>query len=451
MSGNNSEKLSLRTKLGFGVGDLGGNLFFTVISFWALNYLTDTVGLAAGAAGAALMAGKLWDSVVDPLVGLASDRTRTRWGRRRPYLMLAAVPLGACLALFFAAPPPMDQMGLFWWALLVFALLNTVYSLVNIPYSALTPELTADYHERMTLNGYRFGFAVIGTILGAALVQPILGLFPGDRRGGFLAVGLIFGAVIAVTALITAFSVRERVTAPAEGSSLWKSWMGVWKNKPYRIILGAYTLHLLGITFLSGMLVYYFKYVLLDEGGTTLAMLLLLVVAGVFIPVSVVFSKKFGKVKTYQLALTVLAAAALLVSTLGVSLGSGFVFVVMAGAGVGMGFGYAPPFAIVPDTIEVEARKTGLREEGAYYGMWNFAVKVSQAGGAAGSGLVLGWAGYVADQNQGAPALAAIQALVGPVPAFLFLAAAALLFTYPLDEKAYQQALVDNQGQPDQQ
>lgn len=434
-------KLSVGTKLGYGVGDLGGNLFFTLLSFWALNYLTDTVGLAAAGAGAALMAGKLWDAFVDPLVGVASDRTKTRWGRRRPYLFFAALPLGAALVLFFTAPAITDQMALFWWALVFFALLNTTYSFVSIPYGALTPELTADYHERMSLNGYRFGFAIVGTIIGAALVQPILGFFPGDKKAGFVAVGVIFGAVVALTSLITGFSVREKVQAPEESVSLWKSWLGVFKNRPYRIILGVYTLHLLGITFLSGMLVYYFKYVLHDEAGTTLAMLVLLLVAMVFIPVSVVFSKRFGKVRTYQVAMVVLATAGLVVSFLGASLGSGFVLAVMAGAGLGMGFSYAPPYAIVPDTIEVEARKTGRREEGAYYGVWNFAVKLSQAGGAAGSGLVLGWAGYVAEAQQSATSLGAITALIGPVPAVLFLSAAALLFLYPLDEKAYEKAL----------
>jgi GPH family glycoside/pentoside/hexuronide:cation symporter len=437
-----AEKLSLKTKLGFGIGDLGGNLFFTALSFWALHYLTDVVGLAAASAGAALMLGKLWDALVDPVVGMMSDRTRTRWGRRRPYLLFGAIPLGLVMALFFAAPGLTGQAPLFWWALLVFALLNTAYSFVNIPYGSLTPELTADYHERTALNGFRFGFAVVGTLLGAVLVQPILGLIPGNPKAGFSLVGLIFGAVVTLTALATGFSVREKpVVDAAENISFWKSWMGVLKNKPFRIILFAYSFHLIGITFLSGMLVYYFKYILGNEGETTLAMALLLVVAMVFIPVSVMFSKRFGKVRTYQVSMMILAVAALLIWLFGASMGTGYVLAVMTGAGVGMGFGYVPPFAIVPDTIEVEARKTGRREEGAYYGLWNFAVKMSQAAGTAGSGLVLGFAGYAADKVQTPLSLAAIQLLIGPVPAFFFLASAALLLTYPLDEKAYKAAV----------
>jgi GPH family glycoside/pentoside/hexuronide:cation symporter len=420
-------------------------LLFTVLSFWALNYLTDTVGLAAGAAGAALLAGKLWDAVVDPFVGLASDRTRTRWGRRRPWIVLGALPLGASLAFFFAAPVLEGQSLLFWWAFGAFALLNMAFSVVNIPYGSLTPELTTDYHERTNLNGYRFGFAIVGTLIGATAVQPLLNLFPSQPRTGFAVVGLVFGALVTLASLTTGLSVRERPLADTKRpASLVASWKQVLGNRPYRIVLGAYTLHLLGITFLSGTLVYLFEYVLGAKDSSTLAMGLLLIVGMGFIPVSVAFSKRFGKVRTYQLAMVVLAAASVVVWLWGTALGPGFVVGVMAVAGVGLGFSYAPPYALLPDTIEVEARRTGSRDEGAYYGVWNVAVKLGQAGAVGVSGLVLGWAGYVAHAAQGVPALGAITALVGPVPAFFFLSAAGVLFLYPLDEKAYREAIQDS-------
>jgi GPH family glycoside/pentoside/hexuronide:cation symporter len=433
-----AEKLKVGTKIGFGVGDLGGNLFFTLISFWTLHYLTDVAGLAAASAGAALMVGKLWDALIDPLVGLISDRTKTRWGRRRPYLLFGALPLAAALILFFSAPGLDNQALLFWWALLTFSLLNTTYSFVNIPYTSLSPELTADYHERTSLNGYRFAFASVGTLLGAAIVGPILGFFPHDEKTGFVVVGILFGFLIALTSILTGVSVRERVPmAPSEQVSLIKSWVGVWKNKHFRVVLGVYTLHLLGVTFLSGMLVYFFKYALGDEAGTTFALLFLLVVAMASIPLSVVFSKRFGKVLTYQLALLILAVGSLLVAGFGTALGKPFVLAVMACAGVGLGFAYVPPFAMSADTIEVDAKASGRREEGAYYGLWNFAIKFAQAGGVAGSGLVLGWAGYIANQPQTPLALNAIAFLIGPVPAAFFLAGAGLLFRYRLNEKTY--------------
>ena len=217
-----SPKLPVLTKLGFGVGDVGGNLFFTVLSFWGMKYLTDSVLLAGAAAGLAMSAGRLIDAVFDPVLGLLSDRTRTRWGRRRPYLLFGAVPVALVFVFFFNVPISQDQTFLFWWAAITLVVLNMAFSVVNIPYSALTPELTTDYDERMSLGGYRMGFAVIGTMLGAVAFGMVAQAFPGDATRGFFLAGLVFGSVIAGSTLITAVSVREpehaaQVTCSAAG------------------------------------------------------------------------------------------------------------------------------------------------------------------------------------------------------------------------------------------
>ena len=187
-------KLSVGTKLGYGVCDLGGNLFFTAMGFWSLYYLTDTVGVPAAAAGIAVMIGKLWDAVTDPMMGYISDRTRSRWGRRRPYLLFAALPLFLSMWWFFTNPHITDSTLVTIWAAFALCFLNTAYTVVNIPYSALTPELTQDYHERSSLNGFRFGFAVFGTLLGAGAVLPIVNAFA-NKNTGYSAVGAILGLI----------------------------------------------------------------------------------------------------------------------------------------------------------------------------------------------------------------------------------------------------------------
>lgn len=148
-------RLPLKVKLGYGVCDLGGNLYFTVMAFLLLNFLTDTVGLGAGLAGTVIMIGKVWDAATDPVVGYLSDHSRSRWGRRRPWLLWGAVPLWLAMAVMFTDPGLATQAGRFAWALGAFCLLSAAYMAVNIPYSALTPELTQDFHERTALNGYR--------------------------------------------------------------------------------------------------------------------------------------------------------------------------------------------------------------------------------------------------------------------------------------------------------
>ncbi|MBL8968820.1 MAG: MFS transporter [Spirochaetaceae bacterium] len=431
--------LSLRTKLGFGIGDLGGNLFFTAMGFWSLNYLTDTAGLAAAAAGAAVMVGKIWDAVTDPMMGFISDRTKSRWGRRRPYFLFGAFPLLLAMWWFFSAPPFKSTLGGAVWAAIALCALNTAYTVVNIPYGALTPELTKDYHERTSLNGFRFGFAVVGTILGAAAVQPIVGLFGGDKRAGFSAVGLVMGAVMASTILVTFLSVREPANASEEAPTerFFPTFLAVFKNRPYVILLAVYACNLTGITFVQGILVYYFKYVYGAESMTTLAMILLLVTAMACVPLSVLAAKRFGKKRTYQFALLVIAVACMAIFFLGHRLGPNFTLAVMVFAGVGIGFGYVPPFAMLPDAIELDAARTGKRKEGAFYGMWTFTSKLGVSLATVLSGLILGIAGYVPDAAQGAGSILAIRLLLGPIPAAVLLLGILVVERYPIDEAAY--------------
>ncbi len=432
-------RLRVRTKLGFGVCDLGGNLFFTALGFWALNYLTDTVAIPAAIAGIIIMVGKAWDAFADPVMGYISDRTRTRWGRRRPYLFFGAFPLFLAMWWFFSAPAISSPVLLAIWAGFAFALLNTAYTVVNIPYSSLTPELTKDFHERSSLNGYRFGFAVIGTIIGAGAVQPIIGLFGGNKHLGFSMMGLIFGALMLVTALITAFSVREpdHSKDPLPTEKLLETYKAVFRNRPYVIILMTYALHLLGLNFLQGILVYYFKYIYRDEGMTTMAMILLLLVAMVFIPVSVLVSKRIGKKLTYQICFFILSTGSLAIFALGHILGPKFFLGVMVYAGIGVGFGYVAPFAMVPDAIEYDAVLTGKRKEGAFYGMWTFMSKIGIASSILITGAVLSIARFVPNVDQGPSSLLAIRLLIGPFPAFFLIGAMVLLYFYPLDERTY--------------
>jgi GPH family glycoside/pentoside/hexuronide:cation symporter len=444
---NQSEKLPLRVKAGFGVADLGGNLFFTAMGFWTLNYLTDTVGLSAALAGFAVFFGKAWDAVTDPLMGYLSDRTTSRWGRRRPYIIFGAIPLLLTSWLFFTVPsfggkPVEGQLALTIWALVSLSLLNTAYTVVNIPYASLTPELTKDFHERTSLNSYRFGFAVIGTILGAAVVLPIVNSAP-SRQAGFSLVGLVFGIVMAVTALITGVSVREKPIAQTQEQKpgFFETYLVVFKNKPYLKILFTYTLHLSAISFLSGILVYYMKYIYNNEDLTTLAMVALLFVAMVCIPISVVVSKRIGKRKTYQIAFGFIILGTMGIFFLGHVLGPTFTLIMMAIAGIGVGFAYVPPFAMLPDAIELEAIKTGLRREGAYYGVWTFMAKLGQSAATGLMGLALAVAGFIPEVAQNPETIFVIRLLVGPIPAVVLVGAIILLQFYPIDEKIYEAAI----------
>ncbi len=433
-------KLSLGVKMGFGAGDLGGNLFFTAMGFWSLFYLTDIAGLPAAAAGFAILIGKIWDAVTDPLMGFVSDRTRTRFGRRRPYFLFGSVPLFLSMWWFFSAPRFATEAGGVLWAALVLCLLNTAYTVVNIPYGSLTPELTKDYNERNSLNGFRFSFAVIGTILGAAVVLPVVGLAGENTRLGFSYAGFLFGLVMALSILTTFFSVREQDRSHEAPLSerFFETFMRVFKNGTYVRLLVVYACNLTGVTFVQTILVYYFKYLYRNEGMTTIAMICLLVTAMVCIPVSVLLAKKTGKKRLYQIALGIIAVGCMAVFLFGHILGMYFTLAVMVFAGIGIGFSYVPPFSMLPDVIEVDAVRTAKRKEGAYYGMWTFVSKIGIALAPALVGLVLSLSGFTPDAVQTPGTLLAIRVLIGPVPVAIFLAGILIIERYPLDEMTYE-------------
>lgn len=437
------KKLPMGTKIGYGVADFGGNLFFTATAFVLLNYLTDTVGLSAALAGIALMVGRIWDAFYDPVIGYLSDRAKTRMGRRRPFMLGGAVPLFIAMIIMFTNPSlvigsGISQPVLFVYTMIVYIILCTAYSTVNIPYSSLGPELTADYNERTSLNGYRFTFAAVGTLMGAGLALPIVAMAP-DKNLGFVLMGTIFGAVLLVSTLTTVFSVKESVRVqPATSMGFWKTYREVFKNKPYNLILIVYILHILGITIASAIVIYYFKYILGNEGATTWAMLILIVTGMIFIPVSVALSKKVGKKLVYGIGFVVMAIMLMFIFFFGHIMGVTFTLVMIFLAGTGFGLLYAMPYAIVADAIEYDVLRTGERREGAFFGIWTWGLKLGQALASFLMGVILETMGYVANAMPQTPsAQLSIRLFLGPISAVIFIAAAVVLYFYPITEKRY--------------
>jgi GPH family glycoside/pentoside/hexuronide:cation symporter len=436
-------KLPISVKLGFGVCDIGGNLFFTVIGVLLMNYLTDTVGIGAALAGLIVAIGKIWDAVTDPAAGYLSDRTRTRWGRRRPWIFFGSFPLFISMTIMFINPQLSSQTALFIWGVLAFCFLNTAYTAVNIPYNSLTPEITTDYNERTSLNGFRFGFAVVGTVLGGVVSHIIIAQFA-DKNTGYAVMGGIFGFVMMATALVTFFSVREPELNPKiMPKSFFKTYFKVFKNRPFVIILAAYTLNIIAITIVMGVAIYYFKYLHNDESLIQTAMALMLITAFFIIPVSVLVSKKIGKRAVYAAGLIIFAVSTSMLFLFGHIYPVKFSLYMMLFTGVGLGFTFAMPWAIVPDAIEYDYLLTGERTEGSFYGMWTFSIKIGQAISMAITGAVFSMVNYIPNVAQSPESLFGIRLLIGPIPAVIFILSAAVLCFYPLNENRYNEILDD--------
>jgi glycoside/pentoside/hexuronide:cation symporter, GPH family len=444
-------KLGLGIKLGFGVCDVGGNLFVTVLGFYLLNFITDSLLLGAGLAGTALLIGKIWDGAIDPAIGTLSDRTRSRMGRRRPWMLAGAIAIVFLMALMFTNPHIGGQGALFLWVLAVYVLMVAAYSVINIPYGALTPELTKDYDERTTLNAFRMSFAVVGTFIGALAVGPVRALFASQDLG-WSAVGLAMGAVVAVTALITILSVREPARAVEEAAvqeGFLKTYGAALKNKPFMLALVTYSMHMMGTNIVQAALLYYYKYIVYDGGQDALAsaefskaIMFFLVAALLCIPIWTVASRRIGKKWAYNIGMGLFALAVTGVFLFAAGRAPYVLWLLMALAGIGFSTNYVMPYAIIPDAVELDYAEHGVRREGAFYGLWNFINQVGVAFALALNGWVLSGFGYVPNVAQDALSKLGIRLLVGPIAVLFVLIGIVVLSFYPITRKYYDERIL---------
>ena len=273
--------------------------------------------------------------------------------------------------------------------------------------------------------------------MGAGAALPLVNSFA-DKNTGYAVMGASFGAVMLITALVTFFTVREPVVERTMSDmGFFKTYRNVFKNRPYVLILLTYAVHVMGLTVVSSTIIYYFKYIHHNEAVTTAAMLILLVTAMVFIPISVLLSKKLGKKVVYSAGLIILSAGVMVIFFLGHLYPESFSLAVMVISGIGMGFTYALPYAMVPDAVEYDYLLSGERREGAFYGIWTFGLKIGQAVSLLIVGGVLSLAGYVPDAAQSEMSRLGIRLLIGPIPAAIMIAAAVVLHFYPITEERY--------------
>jgi len=438
----NNNYLALKTKIGFGVCDIGGNLFFTTLSFHLTIFLTDTLGLGAALMGLAMMLGRVIDAFSDPLMGYLSDRTKSRWGRRRPYIFFGSIPLAIFFVLMFTKPVWIEsQTGLFIWVTVIYFLMTTAYTVVNIPYGALTPDLTRDYNQQTVLNGYRMSFAVVGTLLAAGAAIPIIGMFS-KKPTGYTAMGILFGLIITGTAWITFFTVKEpEVKNKISDSNVFKEYMLVLRDRTFLKILIPWGLYISGVTVVASTLIYFFQYIYGDETMTTFVMMALLVTALAFIPVWVKISKKIGKKKSYMTGMAIFSIAVMFVAYSADKVPVPVLILYMVIAGTGLSTHYVMPYSLIPDVVENNYADTGKRREGIYYGLWTFLSKLGQAVSALIIGIVLTLVHYVPGAEQLSQAKTGIRLLVGPLPVIIIVAGIFVMSRYPITSSKYDKIL----------
>ena len=332
-------------------------------------------GINPALAGVALMVGKLtWDALNDPLFGYLSDRTRSRFGRRRIFMMIGAVPLGFAAWIMFSLPKGLTGVPAFLAVLLSFWLLDTFHTMTNTTYSALTPELTRDYNERASLTSIRMMFSVLGYILGAALTTILAGIFHGsglNLQQAWSATGAVFGVVATTTILITTFSIKERPELAGEPSKLppIKAVFISFKNKPFIILMLAFILSSFSFTVLTALVPYFITYQLDMGDQVSYVLLVMLVMIGLFLIPAKLISDRINKGPTYALGLFI-ASIAVITGFFFPHEPTSLIYVVAVVAGIGFSTQWVCPWSMLPDVVEYDEKMTGERREGIYYGLW---------------------------------------------------------------------------------
>jgi GPH family glycoside/pentoside/hexuronide:cation symporter len=429
-------KLSRRTKVFYGIGDLGNAVVNSAIQFFLMKFYTDAALVPPALAGNALLIGKGWDAINDPLFGWFTDRTKSRFGKRRVFMIFGAIPLGIATALLWFVPAS-DRISAFFWIAITFILFDTLWTLTNVPYYALTSELTDDYDERSSLTTYRMVMAVPAYLVGAALTPAIVGLFA-LQQTGYAFIGIAYGVVAAAALLISAAGIRERkgLAVSAPEPSPFKSLGVALRNKPFTWLCATYFVINLSFAFIKILMVYYIEYQLLMKAETSLVMGLMLICVTIALPFWQWVSRKMDKGPAYALGMLVGGLAVVLTFFLPHE-STGLIYLIAALAGFGFAAQWIFPWAMVADVADYDRADTGQQRSGMYYGVWGLATKISEAIALVAVGWILTGFGYVPNVEQSSNALLGIRLFFGLIPAGIILVCLPLLFKYPITRKTH--------------
>ncbi len=453
-------RLPAKTIIGYGAGDFAFNLAFSLSTSFLLYYYTDVAGISAAAVGTMFLVVRLWDAFADLIAGRVVDRTMTRWGKFRPFLMFGGVPLLFLSFLVFHVPASFGDGAKILYAYGTYAVLGLVYSLVNIPYGSLASAVTQSVHERAKLVAARaFGGGLGGVVL-TFLIGHFISELKGQKgsisspedllayqaavQGVFVKVTLAFLVVGSLAFFFTAWACRERVVRTQARVTVRETLATLRQNKPLAYLCASSFFYLIGLFAVGGATAFYAQYVL---GNIGLVGLITLVNVGISLLVTPFIPKvidRFGKKNVYQFCglFTIVGGVGLFLAPANMLW---LVLVTLAVKGVGASLINTVMFGLEADTVEYGEWKTGKRSEGATYALFSFTRKVTQSLGGALGAWALAVGGYVAASAadptpvQPESAILAIKATIGLLPALSALVAMVIFVRYPLSDAKFRQ------------
>lgn len=470
---NKSEKLSFLEKFGYSLGDLAANLIFQTLMTFLAYFYTDVYKIPAGKASVIIFVGGIMGASFNILMGIIADRTSTRWGKFRPWVLWTSIPFGIISLLAFSTPD-FSENGKVIYALVTYFLLVVIYSANNLPYSALSGVMTGDMSDRNSLSSYRFVAVMVAQFIIQSLLLPLaLSLGHGDKALGFEKVMFFFATVGVICFLITFLTTRERIIPSVENkSSVKQDLSDLVKNRPWVIMLLLTILVFVTLSLKGGMYIYYFKYFLNNEAQATFlenigfnnfiaglnstitnlgfgkfvwpedaptsANSLFNAGGIIFMIVGIMFSKpladRFGKRNIFGIFL-VISALCLIMFKFYPRDAIGIVFITQIFHGFTYGVTIPILWAMIADVADYSEWKNNRRATAIIFSAMIFGLKAGLSiGGAIGAALLSNY-GYIAEKaNQTAETIAGIQMSVSIYPGIIFILGATLLFGYKINK-----------------
>lgn len=446
-----AKRLPLGEKLGYGVADVGASLTFVAVNTWLLYFLINIAKLEPLLAGVVFVAGRTLDAVLDPVMGVWSDRLKGRF-KRKCLIAWGALPLGLSFALLWLVPD-VSQPLRFVFALVAFMLFSTLFTVVQVPYLALTPEIAPDYDERTRITSFRMAFGTLASMLAFAVVPLVVLAFSRSRDLaqsaplGWLATGALFGGIATAAYLTMAASVREPAPKPQRGErqdSFWSEARAAFAIYGFREIFALFMVVTVGIMILNSVLPFYLESSLqLPAEAQPLVLGTLFGVAIIAFPFWNLMAARRGKRNALVLGLLLLSVSTVsLVAFSPPGRVSVYLLALSASAGVGFSAVMLFPWAMLPDVIEFGELANGRRREGLVYALFTFGQKLAGSVGVFSNALVASLFGYQQGVAAQTPATArALQLMAGPVAAAAFLVAIVFVLRFPITKVRHDEAV----------
>ena len=426
------DTLPTSTKLIYALGDHTVNLGLSAMLFLFPVFLTDVAMLRPALAGLVPLIARGIDAFADPAMGRLSDSTRWRAGRRRPFFLIGALPLGASFAALWATPDLESDGARFAYYAGVYILFALSTTVLSVPYLALIPELTASYQERTSVNSFRAAGAILGTLLAVAVMRPLVDVF-GGGEAGWLAAGLVFGVWLAAPwPLVHRVSFERTGFQRPSHEPLLRSIGSLARHTAYVRLTGLFLLGRIAIDLTSTMFLYYFTYWLgrPEDFEATLGLFLLAIVAS--LPMWLAISRRVEKRTLYVLGACSWVGSQLFLLAATPDWPRLWIFVGAAIGGVGYAAADMIPWSMLGEVVDEDELRSGERREGLYFGLFTFLRKLGGAAAVAIALFVLDFSGYVANQPQSQGTITVIRVLTAVVPGVFVALGAWVALGYPL-------------------